>query len=155
MAWVKFGIFAHLLIGSLMLSNHDFYPADVQEEGQEGGDSKNKVYDDLIEGNFDGFFIVDYFQRLQGGKQSALYLAFVVLMFLLFIARFVIELLLNFCPCAQKPIRKAINCVLGIFTICCKRDTKEIESKDIYKEFNVLSLEQMYVKAKEDLNDFK
>lgn len=103
MAWVKFGIFAHLLIGGLMLSNKDFFPAkDIDEVEVENPD------DPLSWIQYDGFFAVDYFQRMQMGTQSSLYLAFVIIVFLVWVSKFVINLLLNFCACAKKPIRKMI-----------------------------------------------
>lgn len=45
--------------------------------------------------------------------------------------------------------------MLKVFTLCCKSKVKEIDSNDIYKEYNVLSLEHAYKKALEDLDDFK
>jgi hypothetical protein len=36
----------------------------------------------------------------------------------------------------------------------CAKKSPNVKSKDLYKEFNVLSLETMYKKAKEDLDDF-
>jgi len=38
---------------------------------------------------------------------------------------------------------------------CCNlKKEKEMKSNDIYKEFNAMSLESIYQKAKRDLEDF-
>jgi len=39
---------------------------------------------------------------------------------------------------------------------CCKfTKEKEMKSDDIYKEFNAMSLDSIYQKAKRDLEDFE
>lgn len=45
--------------------------------------------------------------------------------------------------------------MIYILTYCCKKKIQEIESKDIYKEFNVQSLENMYNKALDDMDAFR
>lgn len=61
MAWVKFGVFAHLFVGSIMLSNKVFFPSKKDEEEELSGESYEFDVDDK---NMIGFFISDYFSRL-------------------------------------------------------------------------------------------
>lgn len=59
MWWVKFGIVAHIIIGSIMLSNTDFFPQ------AEAAGSDVHVLDEFVPADF---FLLEYFHRLQGGS---------------------------------------------------------------------------------------
>ena len=142
MWWVKFGIIMHIMIGSIMLSNKDFFPKTADDP-----EDQEHVIDQFVPADF---FLVEYVHRLQAGSQSVIYLAFMSVLLALWIGFNVLGLVLNFCSCAVKPIQKLIKCLF-----CCK--TKKqigIECKDILKEFNALSLENMLRKARDDLDDF-
>ena len=73
-----------------------------------------------------------------------------IALLLLWIAYNVLGLVLNFCSCAVKPIKKLLQCLF-----CCKsKERMAVECKDIFKEFNALALESMLRKARGDLDDF-
>lgn len=140
MWWVKFGLVMHIIIGSIMLSNENFFPQTSDEE-------YTHLLDDYVDHDN---FVLTYFERLQSGSQSLIYLAFMVVLIVIWLGFNVLGLLLNFCSCAVKPIKKLIKCLF-----CCKSNKKKgIECKDIYSEFNALSLENILTKAKDDLRDF-
>lgn len=97
-----------------------------------------------------GFFVSAYFERLESGSQSTIYLTFIVLLFIGWLTINILGILLNFFSCLRGPILKCLSCFS-----CCRRKLPEVKSKDIYKEYDVLSLESMLNKAREDLSDFQ
>lgn len=167
MAWVKFGLFIHLFIGSIMLSNQNFFPktsgdklididTDKYTDAVNLDEAKAKMDEGL--GKMDGaindhvneyssFFISAYFERLEAGSQSTIYLTFIALIFVAWLLLNLLGIFLNFFSCLRGPILRLVAC-------CCKGKLKEVKSKDIYKEFDVLSLESMLTKSREDLSDF-
>ena len=73
-----------------------------------------------------------------------------IILLIIWIAFNFLGLILNFCSCAVRPIKKLLKCLF-----CCKTQKKKgLDCKDIYAEFNALSLDNMLQKAKDDLRDF-
>lgn len=97
------------------------------------------------------FFISAYFERLQAGQQSAIYMAFMIILFLFWFLSIILGIMENFIKCITKPLRW---CYKKMKKCLCK-EKKYIKSKDIYKEYNVESLKIMYQKAQDDLDDFQ
>lgn len=95
------------------------------------------------------FFVAAYFERLEAGSQSTIYLSFIVIIVAFTLVFTLLNVLLNFFSCLRRPIYRLFR-----LCNCCQKAQTEVKSKDIYKEFDVLSMESMYTKAKEDLSDF-
>lgn len=95
------------------------------------------------------FFVKAYFQRLESGSQSAIYLAFIVVVLFIFlvikIISYMVKLLLLFQDSS------AGNASLS----CCFYQKRNENIRDIYKEFKVGFLEAIYKKAIEERNTFK
>jgi hypothetical protein len=98
---VKFGLFCHLFIGSIMLSNNNFFPAN--EELDTGVEVDTSVFNDLDNPGATNF-IAAYFVRLQSGSQGAIYLSFIVILFILWISSFILNILFNFLGFLLKPL---------------------------------------------------
>lgn len=77
-------------------------------------------------------------------------MTFIVLIFVIWLLINLLGIFFNFFSFLRRPI---LIC-LSWFTCCCKDGDKEIKSKDIYKEYDVLSLESIHTKAVDDLGDF-
>lgn len=141
--WVKFSIVVHLFISSLMLSNQNFYSAtkDTQSDGSVEASSFEIKNQEV--------FFIAYFQRLESGSQSTIYLTFMVILFFGWLLLVFLDSFLSVCSCLKGPIYYILNqCT------CCHRKKNAVRSKDIFTEFQVASLLIMFNKAKYDLKEF-
>ena len=96
---------------------------------------------------YSGNFISAYFDRLESGSQSTIYLSFILLLFIGWLLINILGIAANFFSFLKKPLARLFSC-------CCSSKLKEVKSKDFFKEMDVLSLEAMLTKAEEDLDDF-
>lgn len=144
MFWFKVALFFHLFIGSIMLSNQSFFPEQDDEDSKIGdiGEESAK-YLEKLDIPYANNFIAGFFVRLTSGSQSTLYLTFIVLLVAAWILLNILDIFLNFFGYLFKPI---IKCIAKCCSCCCKKH-KVVKSKDIYKEFTALSLENMFDKA--------
>lgn len=152
MGWVKFGLICHIFIASIMLSNNKYFPATKNDE-VDGVSTAALATDeiDYLDNPYVQNFLGAYFERMAAGSQGAIYLSFIVILILIWIVLNVLHLILNFCGPILRPIIKIIKrCPCR-----CGKKTHVVRGKDIYLEFNVLSLENMLKKAREDLDDFE
>jgi hypothetical protein len=138
--WIKVGIAFHLAAGSFMLSNDRFFP-----QSQDGGGRLARDAIDLGHEDASSFFLSTFFKRMAKGEQGSVYLAFICLLIaFLFLKYTVVSWSIMFCSSLYHCLAK-----------CCRCAKKhEVKSKDIYKEYTVLSLENMYVKAMKDIEEF-
>lgn len=152
MFWFKVALFFHIFIGSIMLSNQAFFPA--QEHGSEEADEVGEAAAKYLESfnvPYANNFIGAYFVRLTAGSQSAIYFAFIVILVIGWVGFNVLDILLNFFGAMLSPIFKCINKCCA----CCCKKKSEVKSKDFYKELTVLSLDEIYQKAKSDQEEFE
>lgn len=139
--WIKVGLFYHLVVGSFMLSNNRFFPHETKSTVK-----KYAAYD-LSDLGYDkaNFFLNQYFNRMAKGEQGSIYLAFICLLIVFIVLKnTIISWSIDFC-------KGLYNCLAK----CCRCGKKhEVKSKDIYKEYTIMSLENMYVKAMKDIEEF-
>jgi len=80
------------------------------------------------------------------GEQGSVYLAFICLLIaFLFLKYTIISWSIDFCGGLYQCLSKCLKCA----------KKHEVKSKDIYLEYTVLSLENMYVKAMKDIEEFR
>jgi len=142
--WIKIGIALHLAAGSLMLSNNRFFPHEEKEEGPSAFGGYSAKVD--IGTDDETFFGVEYVKRLAKGEQGSVYLAFICLLGAFLILKYTV-------------LSWSIDLCIGLYRClakCCKCAKKhEVRSKDIYLEYTVLALENMYIKAMKDIEEFR
>lgn len=140
--WIKVGIVLHVAIGSIMLSNNRFFP----QEKKDDKETALGKYANLDLGHEHAtFFVNEYFKRMAKGEQGSIYLAFICLLIVFLILKnTIIGWSIDFCKGLYQCLAK-----------CCKCAKKhEVKSKDIYKEYTIMSLENMYIKAMKDVEEF-
>ena len=99
----------------------------------------------------DSNFIKTYFERLANGQQGIYYLTFMVILVVLIIIRLTIfDCLSDIFSFIQQKVHRFWS-----YFKCCRGKSTCILSNDIYKEFNMMYLESIYFKAKEDLDDLE
>lgn len=74
-----------------------------------------------------------------------------IVLFLFWVLSIVLEILGNFLKCITKPLRMLYKCLKK----CLCKEKHEVKSKDVFREYNVESLKNMYQKACDDLDDFE
>jgi len=138
--WIKIGIAFHLAAGSFMLSNNRVFPDEEQGAGTLQG------YDVDLGADKYAFFGDQYFKRMAKGEQGSVYLAFICVLIAFLILKYtIISWSIDFCSGLYRCLAKCLKCT----------KKHEVKSKDIYLEYTVLSLENMYIKAMKDIEEFR
>ena len=121
--WLKFGLVMHVFVASLMLSNQNFFPSEKEDADGSQDDSSFDISTKAV-------FFVAYFQRLESGSQSTIYLTFIVLLVMGWLFLVFLDTLLDMFSCLRAPIAYCLKCCT-----CCNRKNKRVVSRDIFGEF--------------------